>query len=62
MHDDRTDQTDPIIAIHEISIQHALIEYMNQHPDHFPEYVVEVFSKFVPEPTSLRDLVVSSME
>lgn len=62
MDDDETDQGDPIIAMHEISIQHALIEYMNRHPDHFPEYVVEVFSNFVAKPLSLRDLVVSPME
>ena len=59
MHADKTDQADPIISMHEISIQHALVEYMHQHPDHFPEEVVEVFSKFVTEPLTLRDLVVS---
>lgn len=59
MHGDKTDQTDPIIAMHEISIQHALVEYVNEHPDHFPEDWVEVFSRYVAEPIPLWDLVVS---
>ena len=62
MHGDQTDPDDPIIAIHELSIQHALIEFLNQHPDHFHEDVVEVFSRFVTEPDSLRDLVMSRWE
>ena len=46
---------DPIVAIHEMSIQHALVRYVHRHPDQFPDSFIDVFASFVRAPPSLGE-------
>lgn len=51
-------ETDDLVRmLHEMSVQHALFEYVLRHPDQFPDSFVEVFSRRVEEPTSVRRVI-----
>lgn len=50
-------EPDPILMAHEMSIQHALVQYVLRHPDHFIPKFIQTCSWFVSTPTRICDIL-----